>query len=187
MADETYPTFVSSLSDIGTLNATDEIVVVRSGVSYSTTPAEIATYVGGTISGGYTQGVGAAGGTQSIADNTLTNVAFDASDLYDTDIMHDPVTNNDRIVCNTAGKYLFTPLAVFASNATGLRLCALYLNGSVLWIYDRQTAISGASTVLGRSMIIPMVVSDYVVMKVLQTSGGALNLSSAYCGVQRVG
>lgn len=182
MASEFFSIFIEAASDAGALVAGDLVPVVRGGATYTT---DLSAIGGG--GGGYTEGCGAAAGAQSIADNTLTNVAFANSDLYDTDSMHDPVTNNDRIVCNTAGAYLFTPLAVFASNATGLRLCALYLNGSVLWVYDRQAPISGASTVLGRSMIIPMTVGDHVVMKVLQTSGGALSLSSAYLGVQRVG
>lgn len=45
--------------------------------------------------------------TQSIADNTVTTVLFN-SERYDTDNMHNTVTNNSRITINTAGLYLLT-------------------------------------------------------------------------------
>lgn len=44
---------------------------------------------------------------QSIADATETTVAFN-SERFDTDTMHDTVTNNSRITFNTAGVYVVT-------------------------------------------------------------------------------
>lgn len=44
---------------------------------------------------------------QSFTDATLNGVAFN-SERYDTNTMHDTVTNNNRITINTAGLYLVT-------------------------------------------------------------------------------
>lgn len=45
--------------------------------------------------------------TQAMTDNTLTVVSFNTeTGLFDTDTMHDPVTNS-RITVKTAGVYLF--------------------------------------------------------------------------------
>lgn len=44
---------------------------------------------------------------QSIPHNTSTTLAFN-SESYDNDIMHDNVTNNNRITFTTAGVYVIT-------------------------------------------------------------------------------
>ncbi len=44
---------------------------------------------------------------QNLADNTAVTLAFN-SERYDTNSMHDNVTNNSRITINTAGIYLVT-------------------------------------------------------------------------------
>jgi hypothetical protein len=41
--------------------------------------------------------------TQAVATSTWTLVSFDGED-FDTDTIHDNVTNNDRLTCKTAGK-----------------------------------------------------------------------------------
>ena len=48
-----------------------------------------------------------ASGTQSISNSTLTYIDF-ATEIADTDTMHDTVTNNSRITATTAGKYIVT-------------------------------------------------------------------------------
>lgn len=58
---------------------------------------------------------------QSIADASATTVAFD-SEVYDTDSMHDIVTNNSRITINTAGLYLFVFDGNFITGADYLSL-----------------------------------------------------------------
>jgi hypothetical protein len=45
MASQTYPTFAAARSNIGSLNASDTILIVRGGVTYKTTPADIKTYL----------------------------------------------------------------------------------------------------------------------------------------------
>lgn len=53
---------------------------------------------------------------QSITDNTETTVAFD-TERFDTNAMHDNVTNNSRITINTAGVYIVTFTGRFATAA----------------------------------------------------------------------
>jgi len=43
---------------------------------------------------------------QAISHDTSTAIQFNATDDFDTDAMHDTVTNNTRITFNTAGVYL---------------------------------------------------------------------------------
>src|SRR4051812_49348432 len=55
---------------------------------------------------------------QSLNTATLTTVLFDA-ERFDTDAIHDNVTNTSRLTCQTAGIYVITADLSFASNATG--------------------------------------------------------------------
>jgi hypothetical protein len=45
---------------------------------------------------------------QTITQNTNTALAWNGTDLFDTDSMHDPSVNNTRITFNTAGVYQVT-------------------------------------------------------------------------------
>jgi len=56
--------------------------------------------------GGYTEGARVYhSADQVIVTGTYVALAFD-SERYDTDNIHDIVTNNSRLTCKTAGKYL---------------------------------------------------------------------------------
>src|SRR5262245_22049217 len=52
------------------------------------------------------------------------------SERYDTDTMHDTVTNNSRLTIKTAGLYIITGHVEFANNATGYRLGGLRVNNT---------------------------------------------------------
>jgi len=80
---------------------------------------------------------------QTITTSTITDIAFAGADLYDTDTMHNNVTNNTLIAPNTAGVYLFTADVQYAGNATGTR----YLNIQ----FDVGTFIIGNQSELGPS------------------------------------
>ena len=45
---------------------------------------------------------------QSLTTSGTVVLAFDGSDTFDTDSMHDPATNNTRLTFNTAGVYVVT-------------------------------------------------------------------------------
>src|SRR5262245_8790974 len=112
--------------------------------------------------------------TQSISDSTVTAVSLN-SERFDTDTIHDNSTNNSRLTCKTAGKYLIIANVGFASNATGYRSVAIRLNGSTYIASTQVTAINGATTRLAPSTLYALAVNDYVEAIVFQTSGGALN------------
>lgn len=73
-------------------------------------------------------------GTTSLTANTYVTVAY-AAENWDTDTMHDNVTNNSRITFTTAGKYV-----VIANSATTSPV-----------VFGNRIRLNG-STILGRQM-----------------------------------
>ncbi len=116
---------------------------------------------------------------QTIASNltAFTALAFN-SEREDTDSMHDPVTNNTRLTCNTAGTYVISGHVLFASNATGVRRLAIRLNGATYLAGTDAAAMSGAPMRLGVATVFPLSAGDYVELLVAQNSGGDLNVNT---------
>lgn len=115
---------------------------------------------------------------QSISNTTITALAFN-SERFDTDTTHDTSSNNSRLTCKTAGKYQITGQVRWASNATGIRLVFLRVNGS-----DSIAAVSRLSTGtvnddLNVTTVWSLAVNDYVEVCVYQDSGGSLNVTVA--------
>src|SRR4029077_8017961 len=113
---------------------------------------------------------------QSIANATPTAMAFD-NERFDTDNIHDNVTNNSRLTCRTAGKYLITGFIPYGGNATGIRQCNIVLNGGggIYLSLSGQTALTAADNCyLSTSAIADLIVGDYVELQAYQSSGGAL-------------
>lgn len=67
--------------------------------------------------------------SQSIPTNTVTAIAFN-SERWDTDNIHDPTTNNSRLTCRTAGKYLIWGHFHFSGDPGGNNQIHFRLNGS---------------------------------------------------------
>jgi hypothetical protein len=181
MASETFSAFVEAASDAGALTTGDLVPVVRGGASYST---DISALGGG---GGFTEMCRVyISSAQSIPDTTQTTVSFD-SESYDTDTMHEGVTNPSRITLATTGKYHFTFHGYFASNATGYRYASIYTGGAALLSIDSKQAVNGTITGLQVHVEGSYTAGEYFEVKVGQTSTGALNLSSAVFVARRVG
>lgn len=111
---------------------------------------------------------------QSINNNTQTVVTFD-DERWDTDNMHDNVTNNNRITFNTAGLYIVTATGEFTSTSdflfSGLFLS---LNGTTtIAVGDGSGTSSFVSA--GRWMNITtvyrFVVGDWIQLMVQQANG----------------
>lgn len=176
------PTGTTTLTRMMTVESSGNINIGSGTYNINGTP----------LSGGYTQGARVYNSTnQSINNATLTAVAFDSED-YDTDNIHDNVTNNSRLTCKTAGKYMIFANGEYASNATGLRYIQIRLNGTVLKVVFVALAVSGGDTRIATGCVINMAVNDYVEFIAFQTSGGALNLNrasdySAIFSMQRIG
>lgn len=121
---------------------------------------------------------------QSLSNNTLTLITWDV-ETYDTDGMHDTVTNNSRVYAKTAGYFAISGAVQFNTNATGVRIAQVRLNaagsstGGTL-LYDlTYSANSGyPTTVVIPSFTYALAVDDYVEVFAQQTSGGALNVNS---------
>lgn len=114
---------------------------------------------------------------QSIPDTTLTILAFD-TERFDTDNIHDTVTNNDRLTCQTAGTYIILGGIRFASNATGYRQVRVYKNTTII-SYTLLTTVSGNPTAVPVATLTDMAVGDFVQIRVTQSSGGALDVEAA--------
>jgi hypothetical protein len=131
---------------------------------------------------------------QSISNGTWTAVQLNATDLYDTDSIHDTVTNNTRFTVPTGkdGKWRFTTSGQFASNGTGLRAVGLAKNGTLLaarYGQNYRTAIGsgGVGTAMNGTSDLSLAAADYIEMYVYQDSGGSLNLTEAYMTCQFLG
>ena len=146
------------------------------------------------VVGGYTEGAKVYhNANQSIPDDTLTTLAFN-SESYDTDTIHDNVTNNSRLTCKTAGKYAVSAMVNFAQNATGARCCFIRLNGGnrVAGFVLDATATAGYGTAFPCGVICNLSVNDFLEVQVKQTSGGNLDIVytadwSPYFMMQRIG
>jgi hypothetical protein len=130
------------------------------------------------ITGGYTEGARV---YNSAAIATVTSVwkllTFD-TERYDTDGIHEGVTNPSRLTCKTAGKYFFGCCVSFQSNATGYRIATINHNGTPSIVQNRSPAVSGDSTILSCNAVYDLAVNDYLEVFVYQNRGGALNVES---------
>jgi len=167
---------------------------VAGGSGVAITQGEIRDYVidGSTVrptnvtAGTYTQSSAQAiharafhNANQSIVTATQTAVALN-SERFDTDTIHDNVTNNSRLTCKTAGSYLIAGTLSYANNTTGRRQCAIRLNGTTFIAGITVTAATGASeTLLTCSTLYNLAVNDYVELMAFQDSGAGLNVTTA--------
>jgi len=115
---------------------------------------------------------------QSITNNTETPVQFD-NESYDTDTMHDNVTNNTRITFTTAGIYSISGNVVWAAGAGGRRNVTVKLNGTT-YLVQQELPLSSTNDASGSfSLQHSFTAGDYIEVNVYQSSGGAINLNAA--------
>lgn len=127
----------------------------------------------------------------TLTNATLTTLAFDAADTFDTDAFHDIVTNNSRLTVPTGlgGYYVPWVKVGFAGNATGRRATAVMKNAGLLQMVAQQTLVaSGTSTqMLTVFMPLLLVATDYIEFQAVQNSGGNLATDEQECGMYLVG
>jgi hypothetical protein len=116
---------------------------------------------------------------QTIPDTTLVFSAFD-TELWDTDGIHDPQTNNSRLTGRTAGKYVIAGGGQFVYNATGRRHAQIRLNGATVIASQHLPACTDGVTSLAVTTIWDMEEGDYVELGFFQASGGDLDLTGGY-------
>lgn len=117
---------------------------------------------------------------QAIVTATGTVLAFN-SERWDTDAIHDLVTNNSRLTCKTAGKYAVLANVAFGTNATGHREVYIRKNGVTIVAYATVPAVAtaGSNTLLPVSCAEDLAVDDYLEVVVWQNSGGSINIVAA--------
>ena len=117
---------------------------------------------------------------QTTTTGAMTTLAFD-TEIWDTDNMHDNVTNNSRITFKTAGRYLIGLSVSWLNNATGERLFEIYKNGAPLEFTGSQLP-PDAQNRCNQSgiMLTQFAVNDYIEAKVRQRSGGNLDVDKFY-------
>jgi hypothetical protein len=144
-------------------------------------------------SGGYTEGARVYNNADiAISNDSGTALTFN-SERYDTDTIHDTVTNTGRLTCKTAGVYIISANIEFAAHSTGTRQVFIRLNGSSYIAMTNSAPV--ASPLAHRfsiSTIYKLEVSDYLTLEVYQSSGGNLNVVSASArspefAMQRIG
>ena len=108
---------------------------------------------------------------QSIPNNTSTIITWNQED-YDTDGMHDNVTNNSRITIKTAGKYSVMAQFEWESNSTGKRIIDIMKNSIAVGKANYLASGSSQHTV---SFVGDLAVDDILEVRVFQDSGGSLD------------
>lgn len=119
--------------------------------------------------------------TQTITTSTGTTVTFPGTDDFDTDAIHDPVTNNSRLTVPTGkgGVYHITGVLEWdvAGGATGLRQIAIVLNGVTTLAMVNQTGTTGDYTRQHIACDYALVPTDYVELTAYHTRGSNLNVT----------
>lgn len=117
----------------------------------------------------------------NIPNNAWTDIPLDVED-FDSDGMHDNVTNNTRFTCVVAGKYQFSGGVGIATSAAGRRGAGLGLNGTDIAGSADLSGQAGAGSIIyvpTRTIVVPMVAGDFVTLRGYQDSGGVLATSNA--------
>lgn len=113
---------------------------------------------------------------QAIPNATITPINFDA-ELWDTNALHDTVTNPSRVILNKIGFWRVTGSLEFAVIAAGIRQARINLN-NVLHSYN--ASLANAVNVIPVQVTADIqitAITDYVELAAYQDSGGALNVN----------
>lgn len=115
----------------------------------------------------------------SISHATTTTVDLNTED-FDTASMHDNSTNNSRLTAQKVGTFLLGGQASFAANATNGRDIVLRRDGGTE--ISQGSALAGTASestaVHATALWRASAVGQYVEMRALQRSGGALNVQA---------
>lgn len=120
------------------------------------------------------------------SDGTSNEIAviFDAADAWDTDAMHSPTGGlPTRVLAPVAGRYMVRAYSEWTHDGNNARQSRIFKNGSLLTPAIALT-MPGIGSINRTSLLVEgtvdLVASDYVELRVLQTSGGALTLLAAW-------
>lgn len=116
--------------------------------------------------------------SQNVATSTYVTLAFD-TERWDTDGMHDNTTNNERLTCKTAGKYIANFTAQWASSPAARYRFFIYKNAAVKQAVSE--VITGAVGYPGLTVtaIVDLAVNDYLYVAAWQNSGGTVAVNKS--------
>lgn len=113
---------------------------------------------------------------QAIADNTSTNLTF-ATEQFDNDNMANLGADNTLLTVVTTGLYLLVARNNWAPNATGNRVLAFLLNGSIACAIRDEAAGGGATTNQSLSALLYAGAGSTLRLQCRQNSGVSVNSS----------
>jgi hypothetical protein len=175
------PTIFDAKADILTATAADTPARLAVGANNTVLTADSTTATGlkwATPSSGSTY-VGASAynsSDQSLSNATYTLVTFN-SENFDTNSFHNNSTDTSRMTIPSGkdGKYLVTGQLLFSTSGTGIRVCELRKNGSlVTYIQIEPSDIDYSSLLI--NWVVDCVATDYLEVKAYQDSGTTRSL-----------
>ena len=114
--------------------------------------------------------------TQAIPDTIPTTLTFD-SERYDTDTIHEGVTNPSRLTCKTAGKYLIGIALQLDNLIANKHFCViLKLNGTTEICARTRYNVGAEPPYLGMNAIYDLAVGDYMETIVDHDNGNDRNI-----------
>ena len=115
---------------------------------------------------------------QSIPNATGTILTFDC-ESWDTDAQHDNSSNNSRLTCQKAGRYLVTCHVYMPSAGAGNRDIRFYANGGIRHCSTRQYYATAGTFKLTATELIDLAVNDYVEVNFYHDIGSAKDVYGA--------
>lgn len=121
-----------------------------------------------------------AGGVQSFA-TTVSGVINLTSEDFDTDAMHDPVTNSSRITIKTPGIYQIEGYTETNISPTGnAPLVNIFKNGALLGPDPFVLGVGGATGRAKVSGTVRLAAGDYLELQFVNASNGTLTVTRAW-------
>lgn len=109
---------------------------------------------------------------QSILTSTWTVLALN-QERWDTNVIHDLSTNNSRLTCKTAGKYIIVGSAAVDSFVNVIWYLRITLNGSGTQLVRCNSNMKYHNMAI--SVLYNLAINDYVELWIFQDSGASKN------------
>jgi hypothetical protein len=116
-------------------------------------------------------------GSTSLTNGNLVKIAYGAADSYDTDAMHDTVTNNTRITIKTAGLYLLHSKLTVTGTPLNYQEHVLIVNNTTrIHQNGYGGTLSGATTA---TALYSFALNDYIEVAYYHTTGTSLGVNTS--------
>jgi len=174
-SDQTAPTIITGQTAETSIATDDTILIHDTSASAlrKMTRANFVSGIGGTNTPNFHAYVS---GNQSIANSTFQTVIFNV-EYFDSASAYNVSDGKFTVPSGQAGKYLFT-FNLRAGAWEAPRFITVFSkNGSDVSYFEHAAADSNERVSKGGSIIMDLAVSDYITIKLYQTSGSAQNIT----------